>query len=72
MGLILKQNRDRLIVMITHDPSEAARMADVAFQVEGLPLRLVSEFRFPVLPEKRNEILLAEYQSNFAESSQEF
>lgn len=70
--LIQARYKNRLIVMITHDPYEAARMADVAFQAEGLPLYLRSEFRFPVPPEKRNEILLAEYQSGFAESSQEF
>lgn len=69
MDEILERYRGRLIVMITHDVSEAARMADTVYKVEGLPLRVEAELRFPVPPEQRDESILLEYHKSFAESS---
>lgn len=58
---ILKQYENRLVIMITHDRSEAAWMADEVYLMDGPPLRVEATEKFDMPAGERDIETLAEY-----------
>tara|TARA_R110002020_G_scaffold178334_4_gene371320 strand:+ start:1330 stop:2064 length:735 start_codon:yes stop_codon:yes gene_type:complete len=58
------------VVLVTHLADDAARLADRAVVLDGLPARLVADIALPVPPAQRDETILADYRAQLEAARQ--
>lgn len=56
-----------LIILITHIPEEAAKMADKVIFFKGIPIEKIGEIDFDILPENRTKEDIVEYSERISE-----
>lgn len=62
IACVMRAIRGRLAVLVTHELTEAASMADTVLLLDGPPLRVVSEVSFPVSYADRGLKQVGEYR----------
>lgn len=58
---------ERLIILITHLPEEAAKMADKVIFFKGIPLEKTGELDFDISPENRTKTDIRKYSERISE-----